>query len=32
VFVAGNAVYAADDPAQAVRDLRALALAHPRLG
>ncbi|GIH23133.1 ribulose-phosphate 3-epimerase [Acrocarpospora phusangensis] len=25
VFVAGNAVYAADDPAQAVRDLRALA-------
>ncbi|GAA1024164.1 ribulose-phosphate 3-epimerase [Acrocarpospora pleiomorpha] len=32
VFVAGNAVYAADDPAQAVRDLRALASAHPRLG
>ncbi|GAA0972703.1 ribulose-phosphate 3-epimerase [Acrocarpospora macrocephala] len=32
VFVAGNAVYAADDPAQAVRDLRALALAHPPLG
>jgi ribulose-phosphate 3-epimerase len=25
VFVAGNAVYGADDPAQAVRDLRALA-------
>ncbi len=25
VFVAGNAVYGADDPAQAVRNLRALA-------
>ncbi|GII53898.1 ribulose-phosphate 3-epimerase [Planotetraspora thailandica] len=25
VFVAGNAVYGADDPAQAIRDLRALA-------
>ncbi|GAB2818582.1 ribulose-phosphate 3-epimerase [Actinocorallia aurea] len=33
VFVAGNAVYGAEDPAEAIRDLRALAeskTAHPR--